>query len=178
MKSPASSFRAERATRPWYREPWPWLLMSGPFIVVVACIGTAWLAFRSNDGLVAADYYKQGLMVNRKVPRADVDPTRGVGATVGVTAEGEVRARIEGLADVPGEVRLTLARPGAAESEVVLLRPIADGGYVGNLSAQPAGRWVVTLESRTWRLPTTVTDRLAEVRLGIAERRSPGAEQP
>ena len=24
----------ERALRPWYREPWPWILMSGPAIVV------------------------------------------------------------------------------------------------------------------------------------------------
>ena len=176
MRSPASSFRAERASGPWYREPWPWLLMAGPFIVVVACIATAWLAFKSNDGLVAADYYRQGLMVNRKVPRAEADPAYGVGATIAVTAGGEVRARIEGRGDVPRDVRLKLSRPGATESEVVLLRPVADGDYIGTLSAPPTGRWLVTLESRTWRLPTTVADRLSDVRLGIAERRRTDAE--
>src|SRR5689334_1539673 len=54
---------------PWYREPWPWLLMSGPAIVVVAGIVTAGLAVKSFDGMVADDYYKQGLAVNREIAR-------------------------------------------------------------------------------------------------------------
>ena len=53
----------------WYREPWPWLVMSGPAIVVVAGIGTAIIAFRTSDGLVADDYYKQGLVINQTLKR-------------------------------------------------------------------------------------------------------------
>ena len=44
--------KIDPASKPWYREPWPWILMAGPAIVVVAGIATAWLAVRSNDGLV------------------------------------------------------------------------------------------------------------------------------
>ena len=177
MKSQASSFRAERSSRHWYREPWPWLLMSGPFVVVIACLATAWLAFSSDDGLVAGDYYKQGLAINRRISRVESDPAAGIGATIAVGKTGEVRARIEGLADAPREVRLRLARPGVrGEDEVVLLRPGPDGDYIGTLPMQPIGRMVVTLESRAWRLPTTVTDRLSGARLGTAERRSPAAE--
>ena len=178
MKNQASSFRAERASRQWFREPWPWVLMAGPGIVVVACLGTAWLALRSDDGLVATDYYKQGLMINRMVPRAADDPARGVGALVAVTATGEVRARLEGVAAPPGDVRLRLTRVGGGDDELVRLARAADGDgdYVGILSAPPSGRWIVTLESRAWRLPTTITDQLSEVRLGIAEPRARGAE--
>ena len=46
----------ERAPRPWYREPWPWILMSGPAVVVCAGIATAVIAVETNDGLVAEDY--------------------------------------------------------------------------------------------------------------------------
>ena len=49
----------------WYREPWPWLLMMGPAIVIVAGFYTLWLAIQSNDGLVADDYYKRGLAINQ-----------------------------------------------------------------------------------------------------------------
>ena len=56
-------------TKPWYREPWPWLLMSGPAIVVVAGIITTVLAVRTHDGLVVDDYYKQGLAVNKDLSR-------------------------------------------------------------------------------------------------------------
>ncbi|MGY8525213.1 hypothetical protein [Paracidovorax citrulli] len=43
----------ERATmeqpRPWWREPWPWLLMSGPAAAMVACGVTIWLASANAD---------------------------------------------------------------------------------------------------------------------------------
>jgi hypothetical protein len=152
--------------------------MAGPGLVVVACLGTAWLALRSDDGLVATDYYKQGLMINRRVPRAEDDPARGVGAVVAVTATGEVHARIEGVAAAPSDVRLRLTRVGGGDDELVWLTRAADGDaeYVGVLSAPPRGRWVVTLESRAWRLPTTITDQLSEVRLGIAQSPARSAE--
>ena len=37
---------------PWYREPWPWLLMLGPLIVIIAGVITAYLAVVTSDGLV------------------------------------------------------------------------------------------------------------------------------
>ena len=46
---------------PWYRQLWPWLLISGPAAVLIAGAVTTWIAFASADGLVAEDYYKQGM---------------------------------------------------------------------------------------------------------------------
>jgi hypothetical protein len=48
-KFPAAMKSADLDTgkgRPWYREPWPWILAAGPFIVVIAGIYTAWLAIK------------------------------------------------------------------------------------------------------------------------------------
>ena len=154
--------------------------MAGPLFVVAASLASAWIAIRSDDGVVADDYYKQGLSINRKLKYVDVKPARPVGATITVTARGEVRAWIEGLADSPKGLRLELARPGVASTTMrVALNPGPDGDYVGQLAPQPPGRWVVTLESRAWRMPTTVTEQLSDIRLGSAERRrSTGADQP
>ena len=52
--------------QPWYKERWPWILMAGPGLVIVAGVITVWLAVVSNDGLVTDDYYKQGLAVNQR----------------------------------------------------------------------------------------------------------------
>ncbi|MCC7269385.1 MAG: FixH family protein, partial [Rhodocyclaceae bacterium] len=57
--------------RPWYAHRWPWLLMAGPAVVVVAGIVTAWIAATTSDGLVADDYYKQGLAINQRLARQD-----------------------------------------------------------------------------------------------------------
>jgi len=53
--------------RPWYREPWPWILMSGPAIVVVAGIWTFVIAATTTDTLVSEDYYRKGVNINREI---------------------------------------------------------------------------------------------------------------
>lgn len=50
---------------PWYRHGWTWGLMAGPAIVLVAGAITTAIAIVSDDGLVARDYYKRGLMINK-----------------------------------------------------------------------------------------------------------------
>ena len=47
-------------TKPWYREPWPWFLISLPATAVAAGITTVWIAATNADGLVVGDYYKAG----------------------------------------------------------------------------------------------------------------------
>src|SRR4030095_5889909 len=53
----------------WYRDPWPWFLIAGPLVVVIACMATTVIAVRSDDGVVAGDYYKRGLLVNQQLPK-------------------------------------------------------------------------------------------------------------
>ena len=90
----------ETVSRPWYREPWPWILMSGPALVVVAGFYTLWLAVSTSDGLVAEDYYKQGLAVNRVFAREDVAEHLGLVATL-EPAPGALRVRLAGRAAPP-----------------------------------------------------------------------------
>jgi hypothetical protein len=167
MNLRVSSSLADPAPQRWYREPWPWLLMSGPFVVVVASLASAWIAVKSEDGLVAEDYYKQGLLINRRLAVAPPDRGGEMGATVTVDVGGRVRARLYGLTRPPSSLRLTLGHPDGRADQVVTLVPGPDGDYAGTLQAQTLGRWIVTLESDTWRLPvTTVAGQLSEIHLG------------
>ena len=61
--------------------------------------------------------------------------------------------------------------PTSARDEIAILKPGPDGDYVGVLDVQKPGRWIVTLESAAWRLPTTtVAGPQSEIRLGAADR--------
>src|SRR2546429_2682579 len=60
MRNRASSFPVDAVAPPWYRQRWPWLLVAGPSLVVVASLASAWIAVKSDDGVVAEDYYRQG----------------------------------------------------------------------------------------------------------------------
>ncbi len=158
--------------KPWYRDRWPWLLMAGPAIVVVAGIATAWLAWSTDDGVVADDYYKRGLIINRQLERSRHGETLGLGAVLEITPEGAVRLRLSGLADAaaPANLRAMLANATRAGGDrLVTLERGADGIYAGRMAPLPAGRWRVSVETDAWRLPTAEANgAVREVRLGTA----------
>jgi hypothetical protein len=147
--------------------------MAGPFVVIVASLASAWMAVKSDDGVVAQDYYKRGLLINQRLKHAAPDQEPRLGAMITVTG-GEVRVHMEGLAeglaDAPPSLRLKLAHPATgSHPQSVMLKRGADGDYVGALPEQTPGRWIVTLEADGWRLPTTtVSGHLSEIRLGTA----------
>ena len=41
--------------RPWYREPWPWVLIAIPLLTVIASGVTLWLAVSNPDYIVVED---------------------------------------------------------------------------------------------------------------------------
>src|SRR3954466_11971361 len=98
------------ASNTWYREPWPWPLMSGPAAVIVAGAFTMILAYRSNDGVVADDYYRSGLEVNRVLERDREARTAGLTASL-TMEEGAVRIAVNGNEALPRVLRLTVLHP-------------------------------------------------------------------
>lgn len=49
----------------WWRHPLVWMVIAGPALVVAAGIATVGLAVNAPDPLVAADYYRRGVEINR-----------------------------------------------------------------------------------------------------------------
>ena len=140
---------------PWYREPWPWLLMAGPAMVVVAGFFTLGLAIQSADGLVADDYYKQGNAINMTLTRDARAQSLGYRARLTMTAEGQVTLKFAEAAPTAHRLRLTLHHPTRAgfDREFLLARTV-DSSYTAAMPPIDASRWRMTLEdeNRTWRL--------------------------
>ena len=126
--------------------------MAGPAAVLVAGAVTTWIAFASADGLVAEDYYKQGMAINRRLAREDAAQHRGIAATVHLQA-GSVRVELRGAA--PEALFLHLAHATRAGHDVRLrLTPGPDGVYAAELPPLPAGRWRAAIEDArgAWRI--------------------------
>ena len=137
---------------PWYREPWPWILMSGPVAVIIAGAITTWMAFASADGLVADDYYKRGLAINALLKRQRAAAERGIDARV-VRGDGQVRVRLRGAE--PPVVFLSLVHATRAGYDVRLrLERAADGGYQAALPPLAPGRWRAVIDDPRgeWRV--------------------------
>lgn len=56
-------------SQPWWKYGHVWLVIAGPAVVVVAGVVTAWLALRSPDPVLAEDYYRRGLEINKTLAK-------------------------------------------------------------------------------------------------------------
>lgn len=106
--------------QPWYRQLWPWGLILGPALVVVACFYTIWLAVRSADSMVVDDYYKQGLAVNRSLERDQRAAQYGLQARLQFPAQGPMHIRLTAAQAFawPDALLLVLAHPAQARRDV------------------------------------------------------------
>ena len=136
----------------WYREPWPWILMSGPALVIVAGVITTWIAFASSDGLVADDYYRQGLAINQEIRREQRALQLGLSASFELSGD-RLRVRLTG-----GEPEAMVAHLAhgtrAGYDQRLRLVPVGGGVYEGKVAALSPGHWQVNIEDprREWRI--------------------------
>jgi len=140
--------------RPWYREPWPWLLMAAPAAAVIGGAITMWFAVASADGLVADDYYRRGLAINQELRREAEATRRGLVARVEARA-GRLRVALEGANAAPEALFAQLVHPTRAGFDQRLrLARVSPGVYETNLPALPAGHWRVILQDPRgeWRI--------------------------
>lgn len=144
-------------TKPWYRHRWPWFIMLGPFLAIVAGSYTGWLAFTHQDPLVVGDYYKRGKAINQDLSRDRAasalklttslryDVQRGV-------IQGTIRSHDKAYA---APLQLHLAHATLPEKDIKLaLTPDADGAFSAPLPMLERTRWQVLLEDgkHDWRL--------------------------
>lgn len=142
-------------SKPWYREPWPWFLISLPASAVIAGVATVWIASSSADGLVVGDYYKAGLAINQTLARDDAARALALSATLQYE-DGALALTLAGrLPAYPERLSLTLAHPTRQGMDQTLALAHAGGGrYRTSLPALPDGKWHAQLAdaAATWRL--------------------------
>ncbi len=157
-------------TVPWYRQFWPWFLISLPATAVIAGIVTINLAIRSDDGLVADDYYKQGLGLHKDAARVRTAQQLGVTATL--THDASQGSVIVQLNDAPvgqlDALKLTLFHPTRRnQDQDVVMKLSGHRRYRVDIAALESANWKVSLEppSGQWR----ISGRLSIPKLSTAQ---------
>ena len=146
---------------PWYREPLVWMVLAIPATAVLGGVVMLVLANVTWDGLVADDYYRRGMQINRSLAR-DAEAARlGLGATLAFPAPGVVEARLTGAPGTAasGGDRLTLRFAHATRTNAdVRVRLTRSAGSVwrGALPPLPPGKWYAELGNERWRLTAPV----------------------
>ena len=146
----------------WYKEPWLLLVVGGPLIVVCASIFTGVLAWNGSDKVVAEDYYKQGLMINKDIQRDAKARELELSALITLDlAAGRLRMQLSANKKLPETVQVSLASSGGKTSSVtevirrLPMKQVQPGSYEGDLSNLSVGvvkLLHVKVETMEWRL--------------------------
>ena len=143
---------------PWYRQFWPWFIIALPMTAVIGGIITWIIAAHDPDGLVADDYYKQGLAINQTLDREHRARSLGLTGLARIdTAAQRIVLTVEGRIDAQshGDLMLRMIHPTRPNLDHTLMLSAAAGNrWSAPLQHTAPGRWHLQLEPSTgdWRL--------------------------
>ncbi|MFN2309853.1 MAG: FixH family protein [Gammaproteobacteria bacterium] len=140
---------------PWYRQFWPWFVMTPPLTAVIAGIATVFIAAHDPDGLVTDDYYKQGLAINDELGRERRAAELGLSALARVGPDGRLSLSLEGARGPVEDIVLRLVHPTRPHHDRTLNLTRETGNrWSAELGSLAPGRWHLLLDSAAgaWRL--------------------------
>jgi uncharacterized protein len=143
-----------QTSKPWFKEPWPWLLAIMPTTAVIAGSLTLWFAITSNDGLVVDDYYKEGKAINQTKERDHLAQSLGISAQLQPQGS-ELRLQLAGrLQTPPGKLTLKILHPTRSGDDHDVILTWDGSAYAGQLPQLAGSRYrtQLTPEYGDWRL--------------------------
>jgi hypothetical protein len=167
------------ASRPWYYEPWTWVLIGLPASAVIASLASAWLAIDGADPIIESNYYQRGLDINTTLAQVQQAASLGIHASVefdglrpGETVWVRVRSA-QPVRDTALRVRLVHPARGGADREAILARmpnsPDTEAEFTGQwpdyasaegaaLGARPVA-WRLDLQGQDWLIEGEIANR-------------------
>ncbi len=136
---------------PWYRQFWPWFLITLPTIAVIASITTLWIAMQQDTGLMSDNYYKDGININNELARQSLARTANITARLQFTdQEQKVLLYIQGDIKLPPQLELELSAPlHSAKDRLLTLKSMSQSLYQAKLDNIDPGYYYLKLYPAT-----------------------------
>jgi hypothetical protein len=138
--------QASETKKPWHGHPLVWMMIAIPFSAVIMGVVMIWLAVDTDDGLVADDYYKQGLAINDVIVLDKKAAELKLNAVIGFDSSSKVvNVKFDKglLATYPDTLQLNFQHATRANSDVaVTLSHGIEDRYIGYIDrAISEGVW-------------------------------------
>ncbi len=146
----------DKDTAPWFKQFWPWFLITIPAITIVYCMLMIYVAITSENSLVSDNYYKDGLAINQSLALDNRAKELNLSATLSFSEKGRVAVILDGdLASQPSFLTLKMVHPTLDGQDIeTKLLPEPGNTYSTQFKQTLSGRWYVDIISHdnTWRL--------------------------
>lgn len=144
-------------TKPWYKQFWPWFIITPPLMGIVLGVLLVSFATHDPDGFVVADYTREGRGINQRIERAEFASRLGLMADVSIEGP-KVWIDLHSHVTIPKQqsLALTFMHPTREHMDVklqVVYDPVRSL-YYAEIDALQAALWYVNLEPEdgSWRL--------------------------
>lgn len=149
-------------TQPWYRQFWPWFIISLLAFSVISGLLTVWISMQTTDSLVVSSDEGIQVVAQRRINAEQLASELNLAALVRINPNtGAISAAMQAgtLDTAPAMLELELTHPAFADRDRLIplhrAQPDAAGNPVwsGHFVDVPPGRWYVTLTAGDeWRL--------------------------
>ncbi|WP_196137946.1 FixH family protein [Aliikangiella sp. G2MR2-5] len=141
--------------RPWYKEFWPWLVFSIPFLTVVAGVATYFIAADQPHSMVKDNYFKEGLAINRAIKKVNAAKELNLVAEIKLDrSNGLISAKLN--QDIQSnQITILLSHPTRSERDhQIPLDGISQSEYIGQLPELSKAYWYIQISpnSEQWIL--------------------------
>ncbi|HDZ57619.1 MAG TPA: hypothetical protein ENI17_06290 [Pseudomonas xinjiangensis] len=151
----------EEQYAPWYKQFWPWFILSILGLSVVLGLSLLFIAFTNQDSMVRDNYYKEGRAINMHLGRDNMARELNLSAAFSIDeVTGEISLELNGDLGVnPADLQLDLVSPSHADRDrTIMLNRVGANQYAGQMSVGIQGRHYVDLSDPVlpgndgWRL--------------------------
>ncbi|NTS77306.1 FixH family protein [Catenovulum sp. SM1970] len=151
----------ETDVRPWYKEPWNYLLIVLPVSSVTAASIMISTFNQNNVEMVIDDYYKEGKAINQKLER--IKQAKAFGITALLSIEDDLLLLdVNKNKNAPELAALSLSFFHSTQGKrdfKVMATQRADGKYLARLPDAIKGNWQITVEPHDlkWKIQQRVS---------------------
>ncbi len=141
---------------PWYREPWPWILISITGLGVVAGSTLAFIGITNPPEIVRGDYAQLGRGLTDTNVRTAQARALGLSGSLRLDDQHVVLSlAATDTTTLPAELMVVFQHPASSELDrTALLRQTAGGDYAGQLDIAPHERALIVVSDlpQSWWL--------------------------
>ncbi len=140
--------------KPWYKQFWPWLLISLPVFSVLKAVHTVYIMNKQNPDLVVDDYYAEGKAINMNLAKYREAASRNLSGGV-LLAGNKVIVNLKSNPLLGNELQLNFVHNTVASKDFkVVAERSGESMFVADLPSVLDGKWnlVVSDTKEEWKL--------------------------
>ena len=146
-------------SKPWYKQIWPWILISLPVFSVLKAVHTVYIMNQQSPDLVVDDYYAEGKAINQNLSLYREAAARNLHANI-LLAGNKAVLTFQANSVLDKQLTLDFVHNTIASKDFkVIAERSGESMYVAELPVTPTGKWslVVHDAANQWKLRASLS---------------------